>query len=151
MDASLNKCLLKFGGLSNAKAFKSCRSRLKISYASLISKIVFDTADNEMSKVCWYPPTPKVINTTLITTSVRGQRSFTARSAGHQVSGHVATRAWSTSPTMTFQWSRVQDFSEARFQLIWRQFCDKTRCFSSLFFVELYILTLISFQKCAWF
>ena len=44
--------ILKYWGLSGAKACKSCRSRQELSNEYLLAKIRFDTAENESLKVC---------------------------------------------------------------------------------------------------
>ena len=44
--------LLKYWGLSGAKACKSCRSRQELSNEYLLAKFGFDTAENEPLKVC---------------------------------------------------------------------------------------------------
>ena len=44
--------LLKYSGLSGAKACKSCRSRQELSNEYFLAKFCVDTAENEPYKVC---------------------------------------------------------------------------------------------------
>ena len=44
--------LLKYRGLSGAKAFKSCRSRQELSNEYLLAKFGVDTEENEPCEVC---------------------------------------------------------------------------------------------------
>ena len=47
-----DEILLKYWGLSGAKARKSCRSRQELSNEYLLAKFGVDTAENEPLKVC---------------------------------------------------------------------------------------------------
>ena len=55
--------LLKYWGLSGAKACKSCRSRQELSNEYLLAKFGVDTEENEPLKVCLilpYLPRPEI-------------------------------------------------------------------------------------------
>ena len=54
----IDENLLKYWGLSGAKACKSCRSRQELSNEYLLAKFGFDTAENEpYENHTWYPHT----------------------------------------------------------------------------------------------
>ena len=59
----IDENLLKYWGLSGAKACKSCRSRQELSNEYLLAKFGVDTAENEPLKVCLilpYLPRPEI-------------------------------------------------------------------------------------------
>ena len=63
MRQKFDEKILKYRGLSGAKACKSCRSRQELSNEYLLAKFGFDTAENEPLKVCLiftYLPRPEI-------------------------------------------------------------------------------------------